>query len=196
MAPNVFVAIKITDKQLIANFRAAQASCVKNEHQMKDFILPTEKAHLGLVVFNVPEDRLEEAKKVLREALEANQEELKDKEKISFEGLSIFGSTVLWARPVNGVDFLHKLNRILRNALEKNSFVVTDNKTYIPHVTLFNANGKRKPGSNFRDIPKDCYKEVASKAFGTQTIENIQFLSMQKEIDLSGYYYCEESYNL
>ena len=54
----------------------------------------------------------------------------------------------------------------------------------------------RRQYGYFRDIPKDCYQEVARKAFGTQAIEKIQFLSMQKEIDLSGYYYCEESYNL
>eukprot|EP00092_Neocalanus_flemingeri_P032194 GFUD01034991.1.p1 GENE.GFUD01034991.1~~GFUD01034991.1.p1 ORF type:complete len:197 (+),score=52.68 GFUD01034991.1:54-644(+) len=192
-SPNMFLAFQITDPDLIKNLRNAHFNCVVKDHRLKDFINPLETAHVTLGVFRVEIDRLEEAKKVIKEAFEANLEEMKPEGMISFKGLGMFGRTVLFAKPNTGIDYLNRVNGIFKAALAAHDFDVMD-KSYNPHITLFQVKGASQ--NELKEIPRECFQDMEDQEFGSQKVEEIQFLSMYKKKDESGYYYCEDSYKV
>jgi len=191
MAPNVFLAIQITNQDLIRNLREAHFKVVMKDTKLKDFITPVETAHVTLNVFKVEKDRLEEAKKILKETFEANLDKFKIPEPITFKGLGMFGTSVLFVKPNIGVEFLHKANEVFKTALSKNNFEVTSHDSYNPHITIFQVSG-----GGLNSIPKETFKDIKDMEFGCQEVAEIQFLSMNKDKDSSGYYHCEDSYKL
>ena len=195
MSPNVFLAIKITNQELVQNLRKAHFNCVMEDNRLKDFITPLETAHVTLNVFRVENDRLEEAKAILQDVFIANLEEFKHKEPISFQGLGMFGKTVLYVKPKTGLEYLKTAHEVFKAALEKNNFELTGHGSYNPHVTIFQVRGGGG-GISLREIPRECGKGMENMEFGSQEVEKIQFLSMSKDKDSSGYYYCEDTYNL
>ena len=46
------------------------------------------------------------------------------------------------------------------------------------------------------EISKKSFQDMENLEFGSQKIEGIQFLSMKKEKDSSGYFHCEDLYKL
>ena len=194
MSPNVFLAFQITNPELIKNLRKAHFNCVMKDNRLKDFITPLETAHVTLNVFRVESERLEEAKVIIQEVFKANIEQLKPEGPVSFQGLGMFGKTVLFAKPNTGIEFLQRAHDIFKEALGKNNFDLTGHGSYNPHVTLFQVRGAA--GNSLKEIPRQCFEDMEEMEFGSQEVEEIQFLSMTKEKDSSGYFYSEDSYNL
>ena len=194
MSPNVFLAIKITNQELIENLRKAHFNCVMEDNRLKDFITPLETAHVTLAVFRVEDKRLEEAKAILQEVVNANLEEFKQRKPISFQGLGMFGKSVLFVKPNAGREYLKRAHEVFKEALEKNNFELTGHGSYNPHVTIFQVRGGG--GNSLKEIPRECGKGLEKMEFGSQEVDEIQFLSMSKDKDSSGYYYCEDTYNL
>jgi len=191
-SPNMFLAIQISNPDLKKNLRKVHFNCVVKDNRLKDFIAPLETAHITLNVFRVENDRLEEAKLVLREAFENHLEEMKSEETISFKGLGMFGNTVLFTKPNIGIEFLHRVHNIFQTALSAHKFDVGGSRSYNPHLTLMQVKGT----SEMKEIPRDSFQDMEDLEFGSQDFQEIQFLSMSKEKDSSGYYYCEDLYNL
>ena len=113
MAPNVFIAFKITNKNLLANLRDVHLQYVLKDNDLAEHIVPLDTAHVTLNVFCADEERLEELKNILREVFEGNKKDLIPNGPIKFQGLGTFGKAVLYAKPVSGFDFLKRINRIL-----------------------------------------------------------------------------------
>ena len=194
MSPNVFLAIKITNQDLIKNLREAHFNVVMKDNRLKDFITPVETAHVTLNVFRAEEDRLEEAKKILRDTFEANLDKFKATESLTFKGLGMFGTGVLFVKPNAGVEFLNSAYEVFKAALAKHNFKLSEYDSYNPHITIFQVSGARE--SSLNTIPSETFKDIADMEFGCQEVEEIQFLSMSKEKDREGFYYCEDSYTL
>ena len=193
-SPNMFLAFQISNPDLIKNLRNVHFNSVMKDNRLKDFITPLETAHVTLNVFRVEKDRLEEAKLILKEAFEANIEEMKPKEIASFKGLGMFGKHVLFAKPNNGFEYMHRVHDIFKTALAAHDFDVEGSRSYNPHLTLLQVKGAS--GNELKEIPRECFTDMEDLEFGSQEIEEIQFLSMNKEKDSSGYYYCEDFYKL
>ena len=65
--PNLFLAFRITNPELLASLRDVHYNCVNKEIKLKDLIVPLETAHVGIDVFRVEEERLEEEEDNLQE---------------------------------------------------------------------------------------------------------------------------------
>ena len=58
---------------------------------------------------------------------------------IEFKGLGMFRNSVVWAAPVKGTEFLHRLYNLIENVLLENQ-CISILPSFIPHVTLFKSN--------------------------------------------------------
>ena len=192
MGPNLFLAFRITNPELLASLREVHYNCVKKDTRLKDLIAPLETAHVGIDVFRVENDRLEEVKTILRDVFDeykAGQAE-DDKRSVTFKGLGMFGETVLFAKPDKGTELLRELHKISREALEKAGIEISGFPDYVPHITLFKSNNHQK------EISRECMGVMVDAELGSQDVEDIRLLSIPKARDSTGYYYCEDVYKI
>ena len=113
-----------------------------------------------------------------------------DKKSVTFKGLDMFGRTVLFAKPDKGTEFLHELHKITREAFENAGIKSSGFPTYVPHITLFKSNNHQK------EIPWECKEVMVDAELGSQEVKDISLLSIPKARDPSGYYYCEDVYDI
>ena len=190
--PNVFLAIPITSDVIKAKIEELQKDFVAKDKRLKEFVVTTAKAHITLVVFHVEEKRIEEAKEVVRNIYAKNVEG-KDIENIVFDGIGKFGSKVIYAKPVQGLDHLKYFNKVFTAGLSEHGFEVCGDG-FTPHLTIFK--GRRQRGRKEKKVKQqvilDTFNELVNCTFGEQEVEAIQFLSMKKGADENGYYFCED----
>ena len=150
-----------------------------------------ETAHVTIDVFQVENERLDEAKIILKNAFSTYMKTVKIEETryVSFEGLGMFGTSVLFAKPSSGRDFLQDIHKMFRQALKNARIKIHGYDAYTPHLTLLQA----PHGS---DIPRACLEGTAGVELGRQEVKQIQLLSILKKKDSVGYYHCEDSYQL
>ena len=190
--PNFFLAFQITNPGLLESLRGVQYNCVLENRKLKELIAPLETAHVGIGVFRVEDERLEEVKTILRDVFEkyrAEQEE-DDKRSVTFKGLDMFGESVLFAKPDRGTEFIRKLHKISNDALKKAEIKMFEFENFNPHITLFKSN------NHLREIPTTCKEAIGDVELGSQDVEDIGLLSIPKPREDNGYYYTEEVYNL
>eukprot|EP00092_Neocalanus_flemingeri_P029006 GFUD01031490.1.p1 GENE.GFUD01031490.1~~GFUD01031490.1.p1 ORF type:complete len:201 (+),score=53.30 GFUD01031490.1:69-671(+) len=193
-SPNLFLAFQISNPDLISNLRKVHFNCVQKENRLKDFIVPLETAHVTLNVFRVENERLEEAKLILQEAFKLHIKTMTVKAKVvTFKGLDMFDKSVLFAKPDAGIEYLQEIHNVFKKALADNNFTDYGYHTFNPHLTMFQVKGTRE---NFKAIPTECLKGMENFELGIQEMKELQLLSIPKAKDGSGYYYCEDLYNL
>lgn len=76
---------------------------------------------------------------------------------------------------------------IIHQVFESNDLRSTDKKKGItPHATI------AKSSQSWRriKIPKESYSDFFNYSFGTETVKNIELLSMTKPKQDNGYYFC------
>ena len=196
MGPNLFLAFQITNPELIANLRKVLYTCVEKENGLKDFISPLESAHVTLDVFRVETENLEEAKSMFQDVFDQHIQTItrEVRKSVTFKGLDMFGKTVLFAKPDQGSDFLQKVHKAFRKALEDAGIEIHGYKEYNPHLTLLQV--KTSKENQLREIPKACLENMEDVELGSQEVKQIQLLSISKPKDSLGYYHCEDVYNL
>ena len=196
MGPNLFLAFQITNPELIANLRKVLYTCVEKENGLKDFIAPLETAHVTLDVFRVETENLADAKLMLQDVFDRHIKTIWKEvgKSVTFKGLDMFGKTVLFARPDQGSDFLQKVHKVFRKALEDAGIGINGYKDYNPHLTLLQV--KTSKENQLKEIPKACLENMENVELGSQEVKQIQLLSISKQKDSVGYYHCEDVYNL
>ena len=96
-----------------------------------------ETAHLTLNVFYAESEVVGNLKTKIASNLSTLSGEYECRD-IEFQGLGMFRNSVVWATPIKGTDFLHRLYDLMEH-------VLLDNKctsilpSFIPHVTLFKS---------------------------------------------------------
>jgi len=191
MSFNYFLTFRLNDQKLQRELRKVHVEFVREDESIKNFIEPAEKAHITLNVIHCDNSRLEELKNLIREEIENHRDILQNIPEIEVKGLGMFGTSVLWAEPTKGVEYLQQVNQIFKNMLLKNGFK-TKTSSYNPHVTLFLA----KSGASLNVDQKDLEK-FQDTVFGTHIVEEIQLCAMeshQKPLTYDGFWQCEDKF--
>ena len=106
MSFNYFLTFRLNDQNLQKELRKVHVEFVGQDESIKNFIEPVEKAHVTLNVINCEKSRLEELINLLKEEIENHKEKLRNAPDIEIKGLGMFGTSVMWAEPTNGVEYL------------------------------------------------------------------------------------------
>lgn len=191
--PNVFVAVQVDNAQIQDALVEVQDTCVAYDSRLSTFTVPVEKSHITLLVLNVAEDQMEQARDLMTRVIRKKEvQALKGGFQVKFHGVETFpGKRVLYAKPVTGHEELEILYRSVLEAFSGAGFK-SFSADFKPHLTVMKY--QRGRGGNLGRISEDSFDSVKEKVFGTQTMRGIQLLSMFKPASDNGYYYSECEY--
>ena len=147
---------------------------------MESYVIPTEKAHIPLLAFDVEEGGVEQIRKMVMRVLveKVDRQLLKDKFEVEVKGLESFDNEGLYAEVEKGEDVLRMLNEVFMDAFEDAGFVC--DSRFTPHVSIM------------RDglVPDQVFKRFGDKCFGKQEVSSVKLLSMTKPPTSDGFYHC------
>ena len=147
---------------------------------MESYVIPTDKAHIPLLAFDVEEGGVEQIRKMVMRVLveKVDRQLLKDKFEVEVKGLESFDNEGLYAEVEKGEDVLRMLNEVFMDAFEDAGFVC--DSRFTPHVSIM------------RDglVPDQVFKRFGDKCFGKQEVSSVKLLSMTKPPTSDGFYHC------
>lgn len=182
--PNVFLAVPLDCPALLSSLQEVAAACEAHQKDLGRLRIPSQKIHITLLVTNVQEEELPQAREIVERTL--RDKVVRDLAETSFEvelkGVGSFGNRVVFAKIEKGILQLKKLNEAFHVAFKDAGFEC-DPRPYAPHVTLLKVMGRNREG-----IPSAAYGEFTERVFGSQTVRRVDLLSMTKWSDGGGYY--------
>ncbi|NXB09703.1 AKA7G protein, partial [Cnemophilus loriae] len=198
--PNYFVAIPITDDQILDRIEDVQELIFSKEPDLSRALLPIQTMHLTLLVVHLgTEEEVKKAVLALKQSKTKVEDILQGKDlNLTFHGIGEFSNQVLYVKMLE--EDQKKLSRIaeaVEECFTEMNLDISGTKDFKPHLTflkLSKAPMLKKRG--LRKIGTDLYKEYEDSHFGTEVFSRIDLCAMRKKKQESGYYYCECSINV
>ena len=102
-----------------------QEECVQVDEELKHFVVPTKKAHISLLAFNIQEEEVERVREMIMRLLVAkvDRQLLKDKFEVEVKGLDSFNNKGIYAEVEKGEDVLRMFNEVFMDKFEEEGFV-------------------------------------------------------------------------
>ncbi|NXB69217.1 AKA7G protein, partial [Struthidea cinerea] len=199
-APNYFVAIPITDDQILDRIEDVQELIFSKEPDLSRALLPVQTMHLTIIVAHLgTEEEVKKAVLALKQSKTKVEDILQGKDfNLTFHGIGEFNNKVLYAKMLEeDQKMLSRIAEAVEECFIEMNLNISGSKDFKPHLTflkLSKASRLRRRG--FRKIRTDLYKEYEDSHFGTEVFSRIDLCAMRKKKQESGYYYCECSINV
>ncbi|XP_056010582.1 A-kinase anchor protein 7-like isoform X3 [Ostrea edulis] len=194
-SPNYFLAIQITEEEIIQKVKEIQDIILDKERNLSHAMIDIPTLHLTLGVYY-----LGDRASVLQAAESLNR--FHDKLKVSdfappsftVSTLGNFNHKVVFASFADdqGLKDLNTLARDVKKSLEDDGLFTTDDK-FNPHITIckMSRDMPRLRRLGIKRIEPSHYEEKKYTYFGKQTAGGIQLCSMVEPRSESGYYHIE-----
>ncbi|NXF71668.1 AKA7G protein, partial [Sclerurus mexicanus] len=199
-APNYFVAIPITDHQILDRIEDLQEHVFSKEPDLWRALLPIQTMHLTIIVAHLgTEEEVKKAILALKQSKSKVKEILQGKNlNMTFHGIGQFNNQVFYLKMLEeDQKVLSRIAGAVEECFIEMNLNILGSKDFKPHLTflkLSKASRLRRKG--FRKICLDLYKEYEDSYFGTEVVSRIDLCAMRKKKQESGYYYCECSINV
>ncbi|NXR28641.1 AKA7G protein, partial [Cinclus mexicanus] len=199
-APNYFVAIPITDDQILDRIEDVQELIFSKEPDLSRALLPVQTMHLTIIVAHLgTEEEVKKAVLALKQSKTKVEDILQGKDlNLTFRGIGEFNNQVLYVKMLEEEQkMLNRIAEAVEECFIEMNLDISGSKDFKPHLTflkLSKASRLRRRG--FRKICTDLYKEYEDSHFGTEVFSQIDLCAMRKKKQESGYYYCECSINV
>ncbi|XP_016151583.1 PREDICTED: uncharacterized protein LOC101806472 [Ficedula albicollis] len=199
-APNYFVAIPITNDQVLDRIEDVQELIFSKEPDLSRALLPVQTMHLTIIVAHLgTEEEVKKAVLALKQSKTKVEDILQGKDlNLTFHGIGEFNNQVLYVKMLEeDQKMLNRIAEAVEECFIEMNLDISGSKDFKPHLTflkLSKASRLRKRG--FRKICTDLYKEYEDSHFGTEVLSRIDLCAMRKKKQESGYYYCECSINV
>ncbi|EEC05823.1 A-kinase anchor protein 7, putative [Ixodes scapularis] len=110
---------------------------------------------------------------------------------LEFKGLANFGGKVLYVKTADegAHGRLQTLSDVCLEEFVKANLDLSAHKDFKPHLTLAKLSRVTKRERVVKRIEAEWYSEFAEESFGSQRVNGVQLLSMNKPKDERGYYY-------
>ncbi|XP_061452781.1 uncharacterized protein LOC133370213 isoform X2 [Rhineura floridana] len=194
--PNYFVAIPITNDQILDKVEDVQELIITKEPDLLRALIPVQTMHLTIIVAHLKtEDDVKRAVSALEHSKAKVQALLQGKFfSMTFRGIGQFNNQVIYVKmSENEHQMLRKIAAVESSFIKMN-VDITGSKDFKPHLTflkLSKAPTLRRKG--FRRIHEDLYTKYEDSPFGTELLSQIDLCAMHKKKHDSGYYHCEYS---
>uniref|UniRef100_K7E4C4 Putative leucine-rich repeat-containing protein DDB_G0290503 n=1 Tax=Monodelphis domestica TaxID=13616 RepID=K7E4C4_MONDO len=195
-SPNYFVAIPITNDQILDKIEDVQEFIYSKEPELLKALIPVQTMHITIIVAHLRTKQdvqkaisaLEESKVRVEELLEGRRLNM------TFHGIGQFSNQVIYVKMSGEQEqqLLSKIAEAVERSFQEMNIDITGSKDFRPHLTflkLSKAPALRRKG--FRKIHSELYKEYEDYPFGTEIFSQIDLCSMHKKKQESGYYHCE-----
>ncbi|XP_073407031.1 uncharacterized protein [Dendrobates tinctorius] len=195
LRPNYFVAIPVTNDEILDLIEDVQEHIVLKEPKLLKALIPVEKVHITILVAHL------QTKDDVRRAICALLQSKKEIEKclhgkpfvLPFHGIGQFNNQVIYIK-ITEHELLSTIAELVIQCFMDANVNITGSKDFKPHLTFMKLSkvpSLRRKG--FRKICSELYKEYEDRSFGTEMFGRIDLCSMHKKNKDSGYYYCESS---
>ncbi|XP_064290150.1 uncharacterized protein LOC135308724 isoform X3 [Passer domesticus] len=199
-SPNYFVAIPITDDQILDRIEDVQELILSKEPDLSRALLPVQTMHLTIIVAHLgTEEEVKKAVLALKQSKTKVEDILQGKDlNLTFHGIGEFNNQVLYVKMLEeDQKMLNRITEAVEECFIEMNLDISGSKGFKPHLTflkLSRASRLRRRG--FRKICTDLYKEYEDSHFGTEVFSRIDLCAMHKKKQESAYYYCECSINV
>ncbi|XP_020650138.3 uncharacterized protein LOC110079420 isoform X1 [Pogona vitticeps] len=198
--PNYFVAIPITNDEILDNIEDVQELIFTKEPNLLRALIPVQTMHLTIIVVHLKtEDDMKRAVSALEHSKAKVQTLLQGKLfSMTFHGIGQFNNQVIYAKmSENELQMLSKIAEAVESSFVEMNVDITGSKNFRPHLTFLKLSkipALRRKG--FRKIREELYKEYEDNHFGTEILSRLDLCAMHKKKQDSGYYHCECSINV
>ncbi|NXU51993.1 AKA7G protein, partial [Turnix velox] len=198
--PNYFVAIPITDDQILDRIEDVQELIFTKEPGLLKAFLPVQTMHLTIIVAHLgTEEEVKKAIWALKQSKTKVQAILQGKDlNMTFHGIGQFNNQVIYVKMMEeDQKMLSKVAEAVEECFMEMNLDISGSKDFKPHLTFLKlSKAQRLKRRGFRKIFSDLYKEYEDSYFGTEIFRQIDLCAMRKKKQESGYYYCECSINV
>ncbi|NXO00290.1 AKA7G protein, partial [Rhinopomastus cyanomelas] len=194
-APNYFVAVPITDDQILDRIEDVQELIFTKEPNLLRALLPVQTMHLTLVVAHLgTEEEVKKAVLALKQSKAKVEAILQGQElRMAFRGIGQFNNQVVYVKMLEEAQkMLSRVAEAVEECFTEMNLNISGSKDFKPHLTflkLSKARGLKRRG--FRRICPDLYEEYEDSYFGTEVFSQLDLCAMHKKKQESGYYHCE-----
>ncbi|NXD80814.1 AKA7G protein, partial [Halcyon senegalensis] len=199
-APNYFVAIPITDDQILDRIEDVQELIFTKEPDLLGALLPIQTMHLTIIVAHLgTEEEVKKAVLAMEESKAKVEAVLQGKGlNMTFHGIGQFNNQVIYVKMLEeDQKMLSKIAEAVEECFIAKNLDISGSKDFKPHLTFLKlSKAPRLKRRGFRKICADLYKEFEDSHFGTEAFSRIDLCAMRKKKQESGYYYCECSINV
>lgn len=128
--PNSFVAVRISSPSIRKQIEHVQDHMIQNDVSLKRVMTSLKKLHITLMVLRMDtETDIERCKESLKESTDLINNELQGLPlQLKFDGLSSFGSRVLYVNLSEGRDTIKSVSDIVRSVFKKNGYQNADKR--------------------------------------------------------------------
>ncbi|KAM6210853.1 uncharacterized protein WM294_001162 isoform 2-T2 [Sarcoramphus papa] len=198
--PNYFVAIPITDDQILDRIEDVQELIFTKEPDLLRALLPVQTMHLTIIVAHLgTEEEVKKAVLALKQSKTKVEAILQGKDlNMTFHGIGQFNNQVIYVKmSEEDQKMLSRIAEAVEECFIEMNLDISGSKDFKPHLTFLKlSKAPRLKRRGFRKICSDLYKEYEDSYFGTEVFSQIDLCAMRKKKQESGYYYCECSINV
>ncbi|NWQ73309.1 AKA7G protein, partial [Columbina picui] len=198
--PNYFVAIPVTDDQILDRIEDVQELIFTKEPDLLRALLPVQTMHLTIIVAHLgTEEEVKKAVLALKQSKTKVEAILRGKDlKMTFHGIGQFNNQVMFVKMLEeNQKILSRIAEAVEECFVEMNLDISGSKDFRPHLTFLKlSKAPRLKRRGFRKKLSDLYKEYEDSYFGTEVFSQIDLCAMRKKKQESGYYYCECSINV
>jgi len=189
-----FLAIRVTDPELIANLCRVQESIANHEPILRECCMKPNLFHLtiGMLRLEGP-DGLVAARALMERLRPVVEEMFRDRESAALEidGLGNFGQRVVYANVFPKSEFwFNALVDACKEAVSAAAPAVrsTNSFDFVPHITVAKVSRPVARLRRSRFIPSAAYTEHAQLRFGRQEVNNLHLCVIEQDLGRDGFY--------
>lgn len=179
--PNHFIALPITEPAVVEALTEVQAQCYHDSSDnLSEYMTHSANLHVTLCALRIDSaDHLDTVNQCIYNVTSEYSTKLHS-QSLNITGLAAFWSRVLYAS-IDVDEVLNSFVADLRKELMEHGIRIFEDETFVPHVTVL----KFYKQSNVKfSIPGFLEgRRNVDNNFGTQVIEEVQLLSMEREPD-------------
>ncbi|XP_021928418.1 A-kinase anchor protein 7-like isoform X2 [Zootermopsis nevadensis] len=190
---NYFVGIQVSNPEIHRMVKIVQEAILSKQPALRTAVVPIPTLHITLAVAHLPDmEHISRAAEVVENCGSIHRGFFSKPASLHFSGLKTFGNKVLFASIQQG-EALEEV-QMMASDLETSFQELTGSPTkkgFKPHLTILKLSKDFK--LRRKGIPKissSLYLDMTDTVFGSQVVQGIQLLSMNKPKDGNGYYYC------
>lgn len=190
--PTHFIAVKITDPDVIKTATIVKSYIEKHETAYKECFIKDGSLHITVALMKLDLEEIPSALDVYRWMCNFLEENGGDAlMEANIKGLDTFGRRVLFGKVETNKSF----HEFAENALEKlrcnGVRLVSGDRPFTPHLTLWKSS--KSLAREKRYIEPILFQNFLDTNFGLQVIDNLHFCVIADQRDESGFYKCIES---
>merc|ERR1719500_1891056 len=189
-----FLAIRVTDPELVANLCQVQESIAAHEPILRECCMKPGLFHLtiGMLRLEGP-DGLVAAQSMMERLRPVVEEMFRDQDSAALEidGLGNFGQRVVFANVLPRSEFwFSALVDACKGAVNAAGPLVrsTNSFEFVPHITIAKVSRPVARLRRSRFIPSAAYTDHTQLRFGCQVVDNLHLCVIEQDLGRDGFY--------